>query len=121
MGDDPLAGFEPTPDDPLAGFAPSPPDRPKGLRRVGVLEVNRARNLPPARLQHTPPPIEELRYLVDMYRRRRDAIAIDRGTDGEEAERQALNIVCHQYVKKFGGALEDAVRVLRPLTIGATR
>lgn len=73
------------------------------------------RTAPP---RHTPPPAE-LRGLIDLYRRRRDAIAIDRGTDGEEAERQALNIVCHQYMKKFGGALEDAGRVLRPLTIGA--
>jgi hypothetical protein len=99
--DDPLAGYTP-PLDPLAGYSPSP-------RPVAA---------PPAK--HIPPPASELADLVLLYRRRRDAIAVDLEADGtgEEVELQALSVVCHQYVKRFGGSREDAGRVLRPLTVG---
>jgi hypothetical protein len=87
--------------------------------RSRVIRRRRARLL--RRRRNTiPPPASELADLVLLYRRRRDAIAIDLGVDGtgEEAELQALSVVCHQYVKKFGGSREDAGRIMRPLTVG---
>jgi hypothetical protein len=77
---------------------------------------------PPERVRaephkHEPPPVEEFNDLIRLYRRRRDEIARDLSAP-DNAELQALSIVCHQYMKRFGCSREDAGRVLRPLTVG---
>lgn len=140
---DPLAGYAPPSADPLAGFATAS-DRLRVyrstraengqdlrvLRRAIALEEEATRLPPPLMAsqpksrpvarppKHEPPPVGELADLIDLYRRRRDAIAQDQNIL-DDASLQALSIVVHAYRARYRCSTAEAAAVLRPLTIGA--
>jgi hypothetical protein len=108
-------------DDLLADFKPSPV-----RRAISALRSRRKKFDPPLlpleppivkAPPHVPPPVSDLKGLVALYRRKMDEIAQDRSEWGG-VEMQAFRVCCHQYMRKWGGTLEDAARALRPLTIG---
>jgi hypothetical protein len=86
------------------------------------LVANRAAAPPAPRVPAEPPHKgDDLGLLVQLWLRRTREIMIDAGVGFAHAKRQAFSNAVNAYRRRYGGELEDAARILRPITIDDPR
>jgi hypothetical protein len=71
---------------------------------------------PPTSATQPTPSEEELSWVASLYQRRARMILQEPNMSSGEAERQALSNCVSEFIRRYGGSIENAARILRPLT-----